>query len=91
MSALALSTELIKGVSPIVLQSTMLHHLQSSQADAALFPMTAPKDRRSPVGEKSTQKTLDKDVNRSFSYHLSNFMTIMCTHFEVQNWFHPPI
>jgi hypothetical protein len=39
-----------------VLQSTMLHHLQRSQADAVLFPMTAPKDLRSPVGEKKHTK-----------------------------------
>jgi hypothetical protein len=61
MSALALSrvnqgciTTLV--LAPIVLQSTMLHHLQRSQADAALLPMTAPKVRNSPVGEKKHTK-----------------------------------
>jgi hypothetical protein len=43
-------------LAPIVLYSTVLHHLQSSQADVALFSMTAPKDHRSPVGGKKPHK-----------------------------------
>jgi hypothetical protein len=41
------------------------------------------RSQKSCGGKKTTQNTLDKDVNWSFSYHMSNFMTIMCTHFEV--------
>ncbi len=43
-------------LAPIALYSTVLHHLQSSQADAALFPMTAPKDCRSLWGKKNHTK-----------------------------------